>query len=188
MRKAISEVGWLYLRLAVCLLAVIGLFALIGTQLGWFTPDMPSARQIFQIAPPERFVGYKPFYSKRIPVDANREYRLRVAVRVQPKADGTPQVSQVYLGVRTYDADGNVLTSGPGPHRYAGAKNVKISSSDGWKVLGGNITGEGDASHNQFRPGTQFVEVVLLVNYKADDTVVSEVRDLRFAELIPLQP
>lgn len=187
MKKVIAEVGALYLRVAICVLAVIGLFALIGVRMGWFEPEMPSVKQVFFIDPPQQFVGYKPFYSRRIPVDTSREYRLRVSVRVLPKSDGSPQTSRVYLGVETLDEDGKVLTSGIGPHRFAGASNIRISSDDGWKLINGIITGEGDISHNQFRPGTKSVRVVLMVNYKADESVISEVRDLRFSELIPLQ-
>lgn len=186
MRKIIAETGALYLRVTICVFAVIGLFAVVGTELGWFSPTMPSARQVLSIDPPKRVVGHTPFYSARIPVDTSRAYRLRIAVRVLPRADGTKQASRIYLGVRTYDADGKELKSGPGSYRYAGAANVEISSDDGWKTLAGTITGEGDLSHNQFRPGTKSVAVALLVNYKADEAVVSEVRDLRFAELIPL--
>jgi hypothetical protein len=186
MRKIIAEIGALYLRVAICLFAVIGLFALVGTELRWFSPTMPSVKKVLSIDPAERFAGYKPFFSARIPVDTSRAYRLRVAVRVLPRDDGTKQISRIYLGVRTYDVDGKELKSGPGSYRYAGAANVQLTSDDGWKTLTGTIAGEGDTSHNQFRPGTKSVEVALLVNYKADETVVSEVRDLRFAELIPL--
>jgi hypothetical protein len=187
MRKVIAEVGALYLRVAICVLAVIGLFALVGVRMGWFEPEMPSVKQVLFNDAPQQFIGYKPFFSRRILVDTGREYRVRVAVRVLPKPDGSPQTSRVYLGVETFDENGKPLTSGPGPHRFAGASNLRVSSDDGWTNISGIITNEGDESHNQFRPGTKFVRVVLMVNYKADESVISEVRDLRFSELIPLQ-
>ncbi|NGN40377.1 hypothetical protein G6N74_04815 [Mesorhizobium sp. CGMCC 1.15528] len=181
-----AEIGILYLRVATVLLALIGIFALGGTQLGWFTPDMPTAKRILQIDRPASIAGSQRIRSKLIPVDTSRRYRIGADIRVLPKEDGSPQVSIVYLGVQTYDAKGKAIRTGPGPYRFAGAANVQISSKDGWTRLEGVIAEEGDDSHRQFRPGTKAVEVVVMPNYKADKSVVSELRNVEFTQIIEL--
>lgn len=185
-RGMFAEIGMLYLRVATVLLALIGVFALVGMQLGWFTPDMPTAKKVLQIDRPSSIAGAQKLTSKLIPVDTARRYRIGADIRVLPKDDGSPQVSTVYLGVQTYDARGKVLKSGPGPYRYAGASNMKVSSKDGWTRLEGVIAEEGDENHYQFRPGTKTVEVVLMPNFKADDSVISEVRNVEFTQIIEL--
>ncbi len=186
-RGLFAEIGMLYLRVATVLLALIGIFALVGTQLGWFTPDMPTAKRILQIDRPASVAGAQKITSKLIPVDTTRRYRIGADIRVLPKDDGSPQVSTVYLGVQTYDAKGKVLNSGPGPYRYAGAADAKVNSKDGWTRLEGVIAEEGDENHYQFRPGTKSVAVIFMPNYKADDSVVSEVRNVEFTQIIDLE-
>src|SRR5690606_41501376 len=61
-----------------------------------------------------------------------RSSDLEADIRVLPREDGSDQVSAVYLGVATYDAEGKELRSGPGTYRYAGASDRKVSSEDGW--------------------------------------------------------
>jgi hypothetical protein len=185
-RGLFAEIGMLYLRVATVLLALIGIFALVGTQLGWFTPDMPTAKKVLQIDRPASIAGAQSIRSKLIPVDTSRRYRIGTDIRVLPKEDGSPQISTVYLGVQTYDAKGKALNSGPGPYRFAGAANVQINSQDGWTRLEGVIAEEGDESHYQFRPGTKAVEVIVMPNYKADKSVVSELRNVEFTQIIEL--
>jgi hypothetical protein len=188
----------LYLRVLVCVLAVIGLGLVVGLQAGWvdvvWSPEQPL--DVDSLAPDAatqeatlEAIGSKRLFSKdMIAVDPGKTYRLDADIRVLPGADGSTQTSTVYFGVSTYDASGKELKSGPGSYRYAGALNRNVSSEENWVHIGGTITGEGDDSHKQFRPGTRSIKLVMLPNYRAKGEPVMLIRNVRFSELVAIAP
>lgn len=189
-----------YVWILVCILAALGLCLIVGLQFKWvglvwspvdYSIGAPAIeangqerdRSTIEVKGPASLFSEETFV-----VDTGKTYELSAEVRILPKDDGTPQVSIVYFGVQTFDANGRELTSGLGTYRYAGANKRNVSSAEGWIHIGGLITGEGDSSHNQFRPGTHSVKLVLLPNYGADSEMVTLVRKASFAQRITLVP
>ncbi|WP_422452446.1 phage tail protein I [Endozoicomonas sp. ALC066] len=119
------------------------------------------------------------FCSQPIPVQTSRIYKIRFKVRQTQDDVGK---SRVYVGVATLDAQFNNLTSGPGSHRYCAVSNRSITVSEGWQVFEGEITGEGDENHNQFRPGTAYIRPMFIVNYNAG-TGTAQVAELECWDL-----
>jgi phage minor structural protein len=109
------------------------------------------------------------YFKNPIPVDTSRVYR--VGFRVRQIQDTTVGDSRVYAGVATYDKNGNLQTTSPGTHRYCAVAGVKITVAEGWRYFEGIITGEGNTSHNQFRPGTAYVKPTFIVNYNGGNGV-----------------
>lgn len=118
-------------------------------------------------------------FSPTIKVDTTASYQYSVEVRVHPKPDGSPQEAKIFAGLATLDQRGDMLTSGPGTYRYAASQGTDINSENGWVLLEGIISGEGDDNHNQFRPGTASVRKVVVVNLGGDYTVQTEIRDIK---------
>ncbi len=127
-------------------------------------------------------VGSAPLYrSDFIPVDTTKTYKVTVKIRTlkdDPKAQG----ATMYVGVATFDADQKLQKTPPGLNRYAAMLARVLKSSDGWVEADGLITGEGNTSFNQFRPGTRFVKPVALINYENPDAI-SQISYLRFEEV-----
>lgn len=198
MSSGFAEAVRLYLRVLVGVMAVVGLCLLIGLQAGWIAlvapdkvepDDSATAVEIDDRAGAVEIIGPETLFSKEMTVvDPRKTYQLEADIRVLPREDGSDQVSAVYLGVATYDAEGKELRSGPGTYRYAGASDRKVSSEDGWVHIAGTITGEGDANHNQFRPGTHSIKLVLLANFRSKDKPVMLIRNVRFSEVVTLAP
>lgn len=126
--------------------------------------------------------GPSPIYAANaIAIDPAKTYRLTAKIRVLSD-DPAMQGASTYVGVATYDSNGVLQTSAPGAHRYAATANRIIKSSDGWVEVQGEITGEGNETHNQFRPGTKSVRPMALLNYKSPGAV-SQISYLRFEEV-----
>lgn len=124
------------------------------------------------------------FYGPLIAVDTTRTYRVRIRVRAATNgADTTGQ--RVYAGVVTYGADKNLITGGPGTHRYCAVGGAIVTEDLGWKVYEGTITGEGDLSSNQFRINTKFIRVMGLVNYDTG-TAIMDISSLEIADVTDL--
>lgn len=189
-----------YLWILLCILAALGLSLIVGLQFKWiglvWSPmDLAKTeasaigadvqgrdRSALQIKGSASLFSEESFV-----VDTGKTYQLSADVRVLPQSDGSPQLSIVYFGVQTFDADGRELKSGPGTYRYAGALKRNVSSAEGWVHIGGVITGEGDSGHNQFRPGTRSVRIVLLPNYQSGDRTFI-IRNVSFSERITFAP
>ncbi|AGR46787.1 tail fiber protein [Bacillus phage JL] len=105
------------------------------------------------------------FSANAIPVDTSRVYRVRF--RIKKTKDVTGGGTNVYAGVATYDKNGNLQTTSPGNHRYCAVAGKPLKVADGWQLYEGYITGEGNATHNQFRPGTAYVKPMFVVDYQA---------------------
>lgn len=119
------------------------------------------------------------FAAKAFKVDTSRKYKVRAVVR--QLSNPTTGGSIVYCGVATMDGNYNALTSGPGSHRYCAGSRT-ITAAQGTQVFEGVITGEGDTSHTEFRPGTVYVRPMFIVNYSNGNGTVEvesiEIRDI----------
>lgn len=126
--------------------------------------------------------GASPIYTADwVEVDPAKTYKLTARIRAikdDPKVEG----AKTYVGVATFDANGNLQTTAPGTHRYAAMFGRVINSSEGWVEAEGLITGEGNENANQFRPGTKYVKPLALLNYASPDAV-SQITYLRFEEV-----
>lgn len=98
------------------------------------------------------------YSSKIYPVDTSKRYEIRARLKQTSLASGG---TNAYLGVATFDQNGDAISSGPGTHRYAGG--VRPLTINQWEEFSGIITGEGDSNHSQFRPGTAFVRLALVL-------------------------
>jgi len=189
---------WSYVWILACILVALGLCLIIGLQFKWvglvWSPvdysigastieanGQERDRSTIEVKGPASLFSQETFV-----VDTGKTYQLSADVRILPNNDGSPQVSIVYFGVQTFDADGRELKSGLGTYRYAGANKRNVSSAEGWIHIGGLITGEGDGSYNQFRPGTRSVKLVLLPNYGANSEIITLVRNVGFSQRITL--
>lgn len=123
--------------------------------------DSITGRTALQISDAEGWI----FSSNAIPVDTSRVYRVRF--RVKKTRDVDKGGTNVYAGVATYDKNGNLQTTAPGAHRYCAVAGKPLKVADGWQLFEGYITGEGNVSHNQFRPGTAYVKPMFVVDYQA---------------------
>ncbi|UYM14254.1 phage tail protein I [Endozoicomonas euniceicola] len=117
--------------------------------------------------------------SQAIPVQTGRVYRVRFKVR---QTVDNPGSSGIFAGVATLDKDFNYLNSDPGWYRYCCTFGRSITSADGWQVFEGEITGEGDDNHNQFRPGTAYIRPMFFVNCW-DGTGTAQVAELECWDL-----
>ncbi|MCW7553648.1 phage tail protein I [Endozoicomonas gorgoniicola] len=119
------------------------------------------------------------FCGQAIPVQTSRVYRVRFKVRQTVDNSGS---DRVYAGVATLDKDFNALTGGPGFNRYCCVVGRSITTADGWQVFEGEITGEGNANHNQFRPDTAYIRPMFIVNYNGG-TGTAQVAELECWDL-----
>lgn len=183
-----------YARVLAGVLAAVGIGSIIALQTGWLSFSGAENRtpQIDTQAPDEGLppvvaTGSTIVMSQMIPVNSSQTYDISAEVRNVAPAELKDRAANTYLGVATFDAEGKEIRGGPGTYRYAGALNYQLYSDAGWRTLSGSITGEGNETHMQFRPGTKHVRIVLLLNYitaaqqnKNGDTV-TELRNVRFA-------
>ena len=178
-----------YARIAVWILAALGVYLLLGLQFKWFGEVWLVSDRYVLDANPVEIKGPKAIFSnERIAVDPTKTYRLSAELRALPKSDGTLNVSTIYFGVQTFDANGRELKSGPGSYRYAGAFDMSLTSDEGWVKIAGLIAGEGDANHKEFRPGTRFVRLVLLLNYQGSKDMTVMVRNVEFSQQVTFTP
>jgi len=109
-------------------------------------------------------------YAKEfIPVDPGNKYRgtFRVRQTVDPSAGG----NLVYAGISCFDANKTPLSGPLGTYRYGFARAKAVTSADGWVTFSDVMTGEGDASWQEFRPGTRYVKPMFIVNYQSGNGV-----------------
>lgn len=182
-----------YLRILLGLLAVAGAASLAGMQAGWIV----SADSV-RAQPPEddggeediagdlSATGPATIWSQLIPVDTSLVYDLSAEFRAFALEGDPLDPARIYLGVATYDKNLNELRSRPGTYRYGGAFNYHLSQVQEWVTLAGSMTGEGDDNHNQFRPGTRFVRIVALLNYRGEATR-SEIRNVQFVPRLVME-
>jgi hypothetical protein len=121
--------------------------------------DSITGRTALQISDAEGWI----YSSNAIPVDTSRVYRVRF--RVKKTRDVDTGGTNIYAGVATYDKNGVLQSTAPGNHRYCAASGKPLKVADGWQVFEGYITGEGNVTHNQFRPGTAYVKPMFVVDY-----------------------
>ncbi|MET3660172.1 hypothetical protein [Aquamicrobium ahrensii] len=182
-----------YGRVLLSVLATIGIACLIAMQIGWLT----TATSAESVSNEEKQLatngvellsasGATMFTSALIPVDPSLSYELSGEIRSFAPNGDEISGAVTYLGVIDYNEKKERLTSKPGPNRYAAASNFYLASARGWATLSGVIGGEGNENHNQFHPGTRFVRVVALLNYK-DETMKSEIRNVRFAPRLEMK-
>ncbi|MCW7552597.1 phage tail protein I [Endozoicomonas gorgoniicola] len=119
------------------------------------------------------------FCGQAIPVQTSRVYRVRFKVRQTVNSAGK---SYVYAGVATLDKDFNALAGNPGAHRYCCVDGRSITTADGWQIFEGEITGEGNGSHNLFRHGTAYIRPMFIVNYNGG-TGTAQVAELECWDL-----
>lgn len=181
-----------YVQVLAGVLAVIGFFSIIGLYAGWLVQTEPSRATspsdtlAIDSDEPVLALGRTLLMSQMIPVDPGLTYDLSAEVRSSAPTEMKRAAAITYLGVATYDRNGTELRSGPGSYRYAGAEKYLLYGNPEWRTLAGSITGEGDETHNQFRPGTRFVRIVALLNYEAAGTqtesgmMSSEIRNVQF--------
>jgi hypothetical protein len=178
-----------YFRILAWILAALGLCLIVGLQFGWvgvtWFPDrfLGADKSALEIHGPKALFSKETFV-----VDPTNTYQLSADVRVMPKADGSQQMSVVYLGVQTFDANGRELKSNPGSYRYAAASGKRVGSQENWVHVSGLIAGEGDSNHHQFRPGTRSVKLVLLANYRSDKNAVLLIRNVEFSPRVTFTP
>lgn len=187
-REERRRLAALYGRAAVLLLAVIGAVCVICLQAGWLKVGVGPF-------PPERVTGpaasasiievtgQRGYFSDFIPVDPSRVYRLSGLFRTFSDNPGQKAVSQVYFGVRLYDANRKAIVSPPGAYRYPAANGVALSGMEGWVRLQGDITGMSEEGQDSFRPGTAWVRIVVVPGYGTSD-VVTEIAEVEFTEKI----
>ena len=178
-----------YVRIFVWILAILGFCVVAGLQFKWVGIDwLPGGYPAVDALTLEIKGPANLFSQETFVIDTGKTYQLGADVRVLPKSDGSPQDSVIYFGVQTFDANGKVLGSGPGTYRYAGANKKVVGSQQNWIHIGGLITGEGDSNHNQFRPGTHSVKLVLRPNYGSGDDKIFRIRNVSFSERITFAP
>lgn len=184
-----------YASVLACVLAIFGVFSIFGWHFGWLAPSKPAPPKIavqsdtlpIETEKPLLAAGPKTLTSQLIPVDPSLTYDLSAEVRSIAPPGIKRAAVLTFLGVITYDQNGKEIRGGPGTYRYAGALDYNLYSGTAWREVSGPITGEGNETHHQFRPGTRFVRVVALLNYRAIGTSVeremmtSEIRNVRFS-------
>lgn len=188
-----------YARILTGVLAAAGFVSLIALQTGWLAlskaDDHLSRGDELNVNAEEPALaaeGFRILMSQMIPVDPSLTYDLSAEVRSIGPADVKNAVARTYLGVATFDAGGKEIRGGPGTYRYAGAINFQLYSAAGWMKLSGSATGEGDETHDQFRPGTKYVRIVALLNYRnanaptESDRMTTEIRNVRFAPRVKM--
>ncbi|MFN3898877.1 MAG: hypothetical protein ACK4ML_00740 [Alishewanella aestuarii] len=120
------------------------------------------------------------FHSQVFRIDPNRRYKVRFVV--QQIQDPTSGGNLVYAGVGTLDGNFNALTANPETHRYCAIAGHSLTVAQGRRVFEGVITGEGNVTHNQFRPGTVFVRPMFIVNHSGGNGITEvesiEIRDI----------
>lgn len=125
--------------------------------------------------------GYAPLHRMEpIAIDLNKHYRVRARIRVvtdDPEVGG----AITYVGVATYDQNGELQTEPPGTHRYAAMAKQTLKSEDGWVNAVGIISGVG-RTNNQFRAGTTHARPVVLLNYNSPGAV-SQITSMSIEEL-----
>lgn len=119
------------------------------------------------------------YTSAAIPVTTSRVYRVRFKVR--QTTNDVDNRSLVYAGVATLGANFENLTGGAGHHRYCCVSNRRLTTTDGWQVFEGEITGIGN-TRNQFRPGTKYVRPMFIVNHVAG-TGTAQIAELELWDL-----
>lgn len=188
----------LYVRILVVLLALAGVAALAGLQAGWLVPaasDLsrgPDDRDGENIADnsglDNAVTGPTKVQSQLIPVDTSLTYQISAEVRAFSPEDDLMAGTRIHFGVETYDAEMRLLRSGlGGTHRYSGTLNRVLQPVSGWVTLSGVMAGEGDERHDQFRPGTRYVRVVALLNFRTPG-MRTAIRNVRFGPRISLEP
>jgi hypothetical protein len=188
-KSALRDFIQTYIRILAWIMAGLGLCLIVSLQFKWVGLVWFPDRHLAQDASAVEIRGPKILFSKEsFAVDPAMAYQLSADVRVLPKADGSPQLSVVYLGVQTFDANGRELKSGPGTYRYAGASNRTVGSQENWVHVSGLIAGEGDSNHHQFRPGTRSVRLVLLANYRSDSDAALLIRNVEFSQSVTFAP
>ncbi len=129
-------------------------------------------------------VGPVPLIAIRsVEIDPGRRYEVSARVRTV-RDDPSVGGARTFIGVATYDAEGELEETPPGPHRFPAADNLVIASAQGWVELKGVITGTGNERADQFRPGTRSVRLVALLN-NASPQAISQIDYLRLRELPP---
>lgn len=105
-------------------------------------------------------VGYvSAIANEAIPIDTSKKYRIRLKAR-QKIINGYPIV---YAGLNCLDANKQHIAGYGGSYLYAAAANTHLTTS--WQTFENIITGEGGENFVTFRPGTKFVQRVVLLNY-----------------------
>lgn len=107
-----------------------------------------------------------------ITVDREGEYFMTVKLKVN--APDKKDRLGALIGFATYDKDGRIERSKPGPHRYFVYRNSRIETLtkdiDDWFSLSGFISGVG-ANATSFRETTHSARPVLILNVKRPDQV-----------------
>lgn len=104
------------------------------------------------------------FYSKAIPVDTSRKYKMQVKVRQTVASTNKPNSSKFYAGVVTLDSSYNNIAGGAGTHRYFVKEGQPLLPSDGWQTFEAVISGVG-ASHKNFRSNTSYIKPMFILNF-----------------------
>lgn len=104
------------------------------------------------------------FGRQAIPVQPNRKYRVRLAVRQISDEPG-----QISAGLVTLDGGFQSISGGAGLHRYCCVSNATLSKESGWQVFEGTICGIGE-DHHTFRPGTVYVRPMCVTNFQGNGT------------------
>lgn len=108
-------------------------------------------------------------YTRRpIPIDTSRTYKVRARFRVTKDSTDTTK-RKFYVGVVTLDENLNFISGGPGTHRYCTLVGQSKTVADGIVDVSGEITGEGNTSHSEFRPGTKYARLVFISHYSGGD-------------------
>lgn len=112
------------------------------------------------------------YFGNMMTINPNRKYRVKF--RVRQTVNGTvANTSKVYAGVQAYDLNRQPLTTGIfGANRYCAISGRQLTIAEDWEEYSGLITGEGDASHNQFITGTRYIVPMFIVNYSGGDGTV----------------
>lgn len=128
--------------------------------------------------------GAFPLYRMdEVEVDLTKSYRLRYKLRVvqdDPSVGG----ATTYVGVATYNANGQLETDPPGAHRYAGLNGRVIKAADGWVEGEGIVSGAGNDSSTQFRTTTRSIRPLALLNYQSPGAT-TEIAYLKFEPIEP---
>lgn len=180
----------LYAFILLALLALAGLVSLTAVQAGWLVPagavQERDGEDIEDDSGADTALdGPQNVWSQVIPIDPALAYELSAEVRAFSPEGDRMAGTRTYLGVETLDAEMKPLRSGPGTYRYGGAVNRVVQPVSGWVSLSGVMQGEGDDRHDQFRPGTRYVRVVLLLNYDTPG-MRTAIRNVRFVPRLAL--
>lgn len=185
-----------YLLTLTLVMSAVGFLSIIGLSTGWISPTTPYAtpdqRGVLPIGSGSSILADGPtaLMSQMIPVDPGLTYDLSAEVRSIAPQRTSDAWAITYLGVITYDQSGKELKGGPGQYRYGGALKYYLYSTSKWRRVKGFLSGEGDETHNQFRPGTRYIRVVALLNYKTGDgesssaSMSTEIRNVFFGPRI----